>query len=296
MKCPICRQRNETKAVGACVGYRLLECPACRVVFSDPMKGPGAEWYESSDLYFMGHHLPAQLTWQHKEFIRRHPEGRTLLDVGCGEGVFLSAARDAGFEVWGLDFDRVNIANAKKRYGLKRIFPLSVEAFCRTKRMRFDLVTFYEVLEHMENPKVFLGQVRRLLKPGGRMVLSCPNRNRTLDSMRGGDFPPNHLTRWSASALRHFVESNGFKVECLNVKPFSPEEVSGFLRSRVRLGLARSLAKKSVATGEEGTMRKARRMMALKDALLSCVAVPTSFLAKPLPLQGSGLYCEAVLR
>lgn len=60
---------------------------------------------------------------------------------------------------------------------------------------RFDIISFFEVLEHLDNPVRFIEHIRGLLKPGGHIIPSVPNRNSFLDTLAESDYPPNHLTR-----------------------------------------------------------------------------------------------------
>ena len=68
--------------------------------------------------------------------------------------------------------------------------------------------------EFLENPDIFLGQIKECLAPGGLLAISVPNPGRW---MPGGlrenwDYPPHHLTRWNSEALQIFLEKYGFQV------------------------------------------------------------------------------------
>jgi SAM-dependent methyltransferase len=293
MPCPVCKGKSPARTLESHGPFVMKQCPSCDVVHAEPMRNPGSDWYEHSALYCIGRHLRHDLAWHHHQVLELRPPGQTLLDVGCGSGSFLNAARLQGYDVWGLDFDKSNIQTARERYRLKNIFPMSIETFASRRRRRFDVVTFFEVLEHMQDPPGFMASIRRLVKPGGLIALSCPNRDRSLDTLGEGDRPPNHLTRWNAAILHRFVERSGFKVEAVHVKPFDRDEISAFLRRTIRLRFAHTMAHRAVQRGNPSALRTAGRLMRLKGALLATAALPLSWLARPFPLQGTGLLCVA---
>lgn len=239
--CPVCRETCEPRLVEIYQEYRLFHCPLCNVVFSDPMQNPGGEYYQAYEGSELRKVFPESISWSHREFLLDLParEGR-LLDVGCGTGYFLSIVRQLGYEVTGIDFDKDAIDTGRRRYGLENIYPLSIEDAHRALQRRYDVVTFFEVLEHVDDPPRFLDHINALLKPGGYIVLSVPNREtpwwcdplyRTTDN-----YPPYHLTRWSLSALEHFLDGHSFKILKARIKPLEAEELHrrwfsfGFMR------------------------------------------------------------------
>jgi SAM-dependent methyltransferase len=107
---------------------------------------------------------------------------------------------------------------------------------------KFDTVTFFEVLEHQEDPHAFLDTAKSFLKEDGFIALSVPNRNRWQIEDDPLDFPPNHLTRWSPTALRNFIESNGFEVLSLREEPLTVRRAAQMLSAMFRTGLISRVA------------------------------------------------------
>lgn len=96
-------------------------------------------------------------------FLKRFPikQGK-LLDIGCGHGLFLERAKNVGFEVWGTDFDEKSIKCAKKR-GLENVYNFSSEDFvnfAKEKKLKFDVIVFNAVLEHLDRPKIFIDNIK----------------------------------------------------------------------------------------------------------------------------------------
>ena len=169
--------------------------------------------------YAARHEGKSDISWYHRKFLRLFDAGSCplLLDVGCGDGSFLLTAQRSGFEVWGADFDEKSV-EAARRSGLANVYPKSLNEFVEFANLngkRFDAVTFFEVIEHQEDPLGFLRQIRAVLASHGLIAGSVPNRNRfcvSLERLQNpADFPPHHFTWWSKDAL-HFALSNaGFQ-------------------------------------------------------------------------------------
>jgi SAM-dependent methyltransferase len=157
-----------------------------------------------------------RLGWSGRLLLRLRPRPRgRLLDVGCGEGLFLSAA-SAHYRVAGIDIDRNAVRAARRLYGLEEVKAVALKEFAVKNDVEpFDVVTMFDVLEHLEDPGGHLRAVRELMAPEGCLALSVPNRDRKSfrDDMRAVvDHPPNHLTRWNSVSLRSFLEAGGFRV------------------------------------------------------------------------------------
>jgi 2-polyprenyl-3-methyl-5-hydroxy-6-metoxy-1,4-benzoquinol methylase len=144
-------------------------------------------------------------------FLDADPPG-SLLDVGCGDGAFIAAMAKRGWQVAGIDFDPAAVAAAHDAHGLD-VRVATVESILATGA-RFDVVTASHVLEHVPDPCEFLDQCRRLLRPGGRVVLKTPNAgsfgaHRYGRAWRGLE-PPRHLHIFNLASLASCVRRAGF--------------------------------------------------------------------------------------
>jgi len=94
---------------------------------------------------------------------------------------------------------------------------MSLEEFyeyAKEKNLKFDIITFFEVLEHQDKPREFLEMVKGLLKEGGYIAGSVPNRNRLFVEMDWEcfrDYPPDHFLRFSKPSLEKALSFSGFK-------------------------------------------------------------------------------------
>jgi SAM-dependent methyltransferase len=262
-------------------------CPLCDLDFADPLEGPGAGFYDDHALYTGPETLyasPRLLNWDQRRFLAEAPaRGARLLDVGCGTGQFLAAARAAGYRVTGIDLSSTQIELARRRFRLLDVQALSLEDLAARHPAPFDVVTAFQVLEHVVDPRAFLAAIHGLVAPGGHLALGVPHRHGWRVLRDPGDVPPNHLTRWSPTALRRALEASGF--ETLGVRQH--RSVYNFLLRHARLGLLRRFMRRAAAPAGPATVPspavlalaigKARALMALDipaGALLAAIGAP----------------------
>lgn len=104
-------------------------------------------------------------------------KNKIILDAACGEGYgsfFLN--KWGAKEVFGLDIDEETIKKADKIFGSSNVkFQCHDVEKLPFPDYYFDIIVSFETLEHIENPDSFLEEIRRVLKPGGMIFLSCPN-------------------------------------------------------------------------------------------------------------------------
>ncbi len=162
----------------------------------------------------------------------------SLLDVGCGDGRFLSRMRKAGWVVDGVDFDLKAIKTAEVKYGLRLHHgELSTAAFAEKT---FDAVTMSHVIEHVPDPVALLVEIRRVLKPQGRLVLTTPNTqslgHQLFRAHWFGLDPPRHLHLFSANSLRELARRAGFELQNINSTAANADVFIGASSSISRAG------------------------------------------------------------
>jgi len=227
--CPACGVRLFTGGAAAGPGDPLrprpVRCTACDLVFIDPLPGAalspsayGPEYYEP---WQAREEVPRTALWRRRlrQIALRAPIG-SLLDVGCGDGLFLSIARQAGWAAEGIEFSPEGARRASLRLGR----PVAVGDLSRERVLRgpFDVITLWHVLEHLAGPGAMLEAVRRRLAPGGLLVAAVPNldnlpmraayrvvRRRPLPLYEDGAREP-HLSHFSPVTLTRALERHGF--------------------------------------------------------------------------------------
>jgi SAM-dependent methyltransferase len=175
------------------------------------MMTPGGEWYDMA--YIIRHSIINTSIQEYYHWaIASLPARGKLLDVGCGEGVFVNYARNKGFEAYGIDFSHESIEAGKKLYNLNSLFTATLqEVQEKTGIPQFDIITLFEVLEHLDDPRAFLSEVSQLLKKDGSLVVSVPYRKKW-PVREFNDYPPHHLTRWTERSLTALFFSNNFYI------------------------------------------------------------------------------------
>jgi 2-polyprenyl-3-methyl-5-hydroxy-6-metoxy-1,4-benzoquinol methylase len=137
----------------------------------------------------------------------------SLLDVGCGDGAFLNRMRHRGWTVNGVDFDPGAIRGAKVKYGLDlRLGDLHSASFADNA---FDAVTMSHVIEHVPDPQALFQEAHRILRPGGRLVLTTPNPSsyghREFKAHWFGLDVPRHLYLFPLNVLTSLGRQAGFQ-------------------------------------------------------------------------------------
>ena len=204
---------------------------------------PDARWYEQ--MYGGRDEKLLPLEPGHRYFLSdpQAPRRGDLLDIGCGTGNFLAAARAAGYQVSGTELDRNAARFAKEKFRLPRVLGLTIAEFAETyPAEKFDVVTFFEVLEHQAEPCEFVERVKACLRPRGYMALSVPNRERWLTGPDVFDYPPNHFLRWSSGALRAFLSAHGFETLSIREQPAGVGYTAQMINMKLHTGLSRRVA------------------------------------------------------
>lgn len=241
--CPACGSISEGAAEEHFHNASLYHCAACDLDFWHPVKMPDDSWHE---IVYQGRdNKEMPLEPGHKFFLTdpRAPKNGRLLDIGCGVGNFLAAAQRHGFDVTGIEINRNAVEFARSHYGLKKTFVARPDEYWQEHQGEtFDVVTFFEVLEHQVNPRAFLNAAKRFVAESGFIALSVPNRERWQTKFETLDYPPNHLTRWSPLALRNFLEANGFDVLAIRQEPLRVKRAAQVLGAKLHMGLVSVVA------------------------------------------------------
>jgi len=152
---------------------------------------------------------------RHISFLSRDlPAGARVLDVGCGRGVVLGALADRDFEVHGLEVSSEATRGVDPRARIRIAATLS-EA--RYEAESFDEVLIWHVLEHLVDPRAVVEEIRRILRPGGRLIVAVPNFSSLQASWSGAAWfhldLPRHLYQFPLEGLCRLLVDAGFRVD-----------------------------------------------------------------------------------
>ena len=191
----------------------LFRCSSCGFQFCDPRLAGGGQFYAELERQKTVYYPP-----EVPEFVRtvrwaRQRQRRTLLDIGCGEGAFLDLARSAGMSVTGVELNLQAAEVCRGKGHTVQTRPLK-ELLGDGTFPRFDLVTIFQVLEHVSDPVGFLTDAAQLLRPGGILSVAVPNESGVyrLCPKEPHQWPPHHITRWRLRDLRRLGQRCGLEI------------------------------------------------------------------------------------
>jgi len=219
---------GEARPLFTTKGYHLVECTGCGLAYiaNPPSAEELTQIYSNSADYHVDLQTPGSKLWQrmdaiadnHLSFVHSIASSGRVLDVGCSTGQFLAKARGAGFEVAGAEFSEASANFASKHFALQ-VEQGSIHTSSQPAAS-FDMVTMFDVIEHVPDPASDMTKAFDLLKPGGWFVLSTPNIDglfprlsyklaHKLDYWPHPE-PPHHLYQFSIRTLSAMLAKAGF--------------------------------------------------------------------------------------
>ncbi|MCQ2610154.1 MAG: bifunctional glycosyltransferase/class I SAM-dependent methyltransferase [Treponema sp.] len=156
-------------------------------------------------------------------------EEKSILDVGCAYGPFLSAAKDYSWKPYGCDIAEDAVAHVNNNLGFKAIVASFLD-FDSKKEFgleQFDAVTMWYVIEHIRDLKKVLADVNKKLKCGGIFAFSTPSAGGVSAKKNTQSFfensPKDHFTLWEPANLDKILKLSGFKVKKVVITGHHPE-------------------------------------------------------------------------
>ena len=151
--------------------------------------------------------------------IGRKGRGR-LLDVGCGSGELLELVQRLGWRATGVDFDPAAVSNSRGRGLDVRLGSVEEQQFPESS---FDLVVLSHVIEHLPDPVATLRECRRVLAPGGAMLVVTPNAESWGHSLLRENWlgldVPRHLCVFTSAGLARTAGNAGFRHVSISTSP-----------------------------------------------------------------------------
>ena len=213
--------------------FRVVECRRCGLVYVTPRLPPEAlhemyqdEYWSSERAREFGYagYLGGARNYLRTYRLRRQvitarrPEPGSVLDVGCAAGFFLATMAELGWRTTGLEISARMVAYATGELGLpdvRRGDLLSVDLPPRA----FDVVTLWDVIEHLEDPRAHLARAREALADDGLLVLETQNVASAFARLLGRKWQhykhEEHLFHFDPRSLGRLLEGAGFRVEHL---------------------------------------------------------------------------------
>lgn len=233
--CCICgRTDGEPIGVGEDFEYRTspdtflaVQCPDCGLVYIDPRPKVSDFGRIYPDNYHAFDFSPREFGVVHRvrsriearrliRYVGTVPSDAKLIDVGCGDGFHMSLLAEFGARTWvveGVDLDE-RAVNAARRRGLT-VHHGDVEDL-ELRAETYDVAFMIQTVEHVADPSTVVAAIRRILKPGGRLVIVTDNTG-SLDFRLfrhrhwGGYHFPRHLNLFNKKSIKLLTERSGME-------------------------------------------------------------------------------------
>jgi SAM-dependent methyltransferase len=221
---PAVRQRHTPGATTA-----LWQCTRCGLQYFRPAVAGDREFYGA----LMQTVAYERRRWEFDVVLRHLRAGEQVVDFGCGEGAFLTDAISRGVRAVGVDHNDAAIDQLRAK-GIEAHAD-EFATFSGRERGRFDVACAFQVLEHLEAPTDLMEPLIESVRPGGRIFVAVPNRDRSVRAASEPfDAPPHHMTRWSPDQFE--VLAGQFGLECVSLALSPPTFEETIELHRRRLG------------------------------------------------------------
>jgi SAM-dependent methyltransferase len=239
--CPLCSSENIApylKCTDHLVSrqvFELVTCRSCSFVFTQdyPDESESAGYYESDDyishtdagkaLTDKTYHAVRKFMLARKRKLVMKLSGKqagSILDIGSGTGHFLNEMKCYGWTAEGVEINDKARQFSIEHFGLKVISPGELSSL---PRKSFDCISLWHALEHFHNPGHYLEEIKRLLRPGGVLIVALPN----CESADAGYYRehwaaydvPRHLWHFSPGTIRSFLGKSGFELKQYRMLP-----------------------------------------------------------------------------
>ena len=235
VSCPICTHQGIAKKWGdEYSGHSIVQCQQCWLRYVSPRKTDILQQYdndyfiydrnncwniERASFYFQNHFLSLKTISKHKKF------SKNALDIGCGTATFLSLGMLTGFIK---NATAVDITSANKELVESRNIKFIEHDFAKASNPiegKFDLISAHHVLEHVENPQLFLNQIRQHMTSDAVLHITIPNEGSLVSNLKSFASqlkifpkpfkhlsPGHHLYFYTSNTLKKLLEKHGFEV------------------------------------------------------------------------------------
>lgn len=204
---------------------QVVRCNLCNLVYLNPRLNPEViieSYAEGEDESFIAQDAMRIRTFEKslRQLANKHKiplsKKTKILDIGCAGGAFLKAAHNLGLTTKGIEPNKWLSEYARKHYGLD--VQAGVLSDFRFEDNSFDVITLWDVIEHVPNPEFELREIHRILKPGGLLVINYPDHVSLPARLLGRKWPfwlSVHLTYYTPETIKKHLNKCEFSVESI---------------------------------------------------------------------------------
>lgn len=187
----------------------FYRCASCGLKYFYPLIVGDEDFYASLQLidwYYMSDKAEYQFA---KKYVKKDD---IVLDVGCGKGAFAEHLKDLDAQFIGLEFS-TNAYELARKKGLN-VRCESIQDYADANPKSVDIVTSFQVIEHVSCIKSFFEAKLQVLKPGGKMIITVPSEDSFLSLVTNGalNMPPHHVSRWPDNVFFYLEEHYNIKL------------------------------------------------------------------------------------
>jgi 2-polyprenyl-3-methyl-5-hydroxy-6-metoxy-1,4-benzoquinol methylase len=213
--CLICQSKSLSQ-IDTVNEEALLKCNSCSFVFFKriPTEQELTEHYAGYGTGFLCSDITVKRYNELLDKMEPFRKTNRLLDVGCGAGFFLEQARKRGWEVFGVEFSDLSVSRCREK-GIQ--MEKGVLDISNYELESFDVLTSFEVVEHINNPIEEFSKFNALLRKGGLLYVTTPNykyifKNKPRFKQLIITYPE-HLSYYTPKTIRILGKLSGFKTE-----------------------------------------------------------------------------------
>jgi SAM-dependent methyltransferase len=229
--CPVCGRAGVSEWLkapdrfhGRKDQYTLVRCPSCSLVWLSNPPEPSEMHLHYTEAYDRlisagGQNSPHR--WRDRRAaLTPHKQCGALLDMGCSSGAFLESLKGDGWKLHGIEMSTESAKIAEARSGAQVFVGHILDAPFRPES--FDVITCFDVLEHLYEPRRVMAKVGEWLKPGGIFYVLVPNVDaaeaRAFGRYWHGLELPRHLFHYSPASLKFLAQSAGLREVSLEAR------------------------------------------------------------------------------
>lgn len=207
MICKVCGTAGAHHKFNLTEKLEIFSCKNCQVLFMEPQLSDSEITELYSELYYKSWGISGdsenEVSKQMKidtfllrlQQIKKYIPSGKVLDIGCATGFFLEAARSLGYDPYGIELSEYSSNIAKRKLGNEAVFNGKLED-SKFDAGLFDVITMFDLIEHVRVPSEVLAHAARLLKPNGIIMITTPNNKSFSNKLMG--------KRWTHYKKEHF--------------------------------------------------------------------------------------------
>lgn len=163
-----------------------------------------------------------------------------ILDVGAGAGDFLAIAKEHAAFRTGLETNPFGVAEAERKN--LTVLSRTIEDYSTENAERHDVVTAFQVLEHVPDVRSFITSCIRVLKPTGQLIIAVPNNDGFVGKQENLplNMPPHHVGLWGRESLINIANAFGLDSARIEYEPLTNDNVGWYIAAMEDLNLPRS--------------------------------------------------------